>query len=212
MSDQPGQPSEEELRAALEEQLRQLRVEDVLLQTIVTLVNLAGRRLTAEGEKDPEQAKLAIEAVRALLPLSPQEELAPIRDALAQLQMLYVREAQQGGEAPGAAPEQPSAEELEREKARSEDLDASGHLVGIFGGSGFYRFLDDVEEVAVDTPYGPPSARIRIGGSTASASPSCPATATSTSCRRTASTTAPTSGRCARSGCGESSGRRPAAR
>ena len=35
--------------------------------------------------------------------------------------------------------------------------------VGIFGGSGFYRFLDDVEEEAVDTPYGPPSARIRIG-------------------------------------------------
>jgi 5'-methylthioadenosine phosphorylase len=35
--------------------------------------------------------------------------------------------------------------------------------VGIFGGSGFYRFLDDVEEVAVDTPYGPPSARIRLG-------------------------------------------------
>ncbi len=35
--------------------------------------------------------------------------------------------------------------------------------IGIFGGSGFYRFLDDVEEVAIDTPYGPPSARIRIG-------------------------------------------------
>ncbi len=35
--------------------------------------------------------------------------------------------------------------------------------VGIFGGSGFYRFLDAVEEVAVDTPYGPPSARIRRG-------------------------------------------------
>lgn len=42
-------------------------------------------------------------------------------------------------------------------------MDASGDLVGVFGGSGFYRFLDDVEEVAVDTPYGPPSARIRIG-------------------------------------------------
>ena len=43
-------------------------------------------------------------------------------------------------------------------------MDASGqHLVGVFGGSGFYSFLDDVEEVAVDTPYGPPSARIRIG-------------------------------------------------
>ncbi len=35
--------------------------------------------------------------------------------------------------------------------------------VGIFGGSGFYRLLDDVEEVAVDTPYGPPSAHVRIG-------------------------------------------------
>ena len=35
--------------------------------------------------------------------------------------------------------------------------------VGVFGGSGLYRLLDDAEEVAVDTPYGPPSARIRIG-------------------------------------------------
>ena len=42
-------------------------------------------------------------------------------------------------------------------------MDASGYVVGVFGGSGFYRFLDDVEEVAVDTPYGPPSARIRLG-------------------------------------------------
>src|SRR3954467_3042450 len=38
----------------------------------------------------------------------------------------------------------------------------AGQPVGIFGGSGFYRFLDDVEEVAVDTPYGPASARVRI--------------------------------------------------
>jgi 5'-methylthioadenosine phosphorylase len=36
-------------------------------------------------------------------------------------------------------------------------------MIGIFGGSGFYRLLDDVEEVAVATPYGPPSAHIRIG-------------------------------------------------
>jgi 5'-methylthioadenosine phosphorylase len=44
-------------------------------------------------------------------------------------------------------------------------LDTAGqqHVVGVFGGSGFYRFLDEVEEVAVDTPYGPPSARIRLG-------------------------------------------------
>ncbi len=98
------EPSEEELREAL----KQLKVEDVLLQTLVTLVNLAGRRLTVDEEKDVEQAKLGIEAVRALLPLCPEEESKPIRDALSQLQMLYVRESQK-----------PSPEQEERAKARS---------------------------------------------------------------------------------------------
>jgi 5'-methylthioadenosine phosphorylase len=42
-------------------------------------------------------------------------------------------------------------------------MDSAGDIVGVFGGSGFYRFLDDVEEVALDTPYGPPSARVRLG-------------------------------------------------
>ena len=109
-----GQPSEEELRQQLEEQLKQLRVEDVLLQTIVTIVNLTGRKLTVEDEKDVEQAKIGIEAVRALLPLCPEEQVAPVRDALSQLQMLFARESQQ----PEAA-EKPSAEDEEREKARS---------------------------------------------------------------------------------------------
>jgi len=37
-------------------------------------------------------------------------------------------------------------------------------MIGIFGGSGFYRFLDDiVEEIPFPTPYGPPSAPLRIG-------------------------------------------------
>ncbi|MDX6512776.1 MAG: 5-methylthioadenosine phosphorylase, partial [Gaiellaceae bacterium] len=35
--------------------------------------------------------------------------------------------------------------------------------VGVFGGSGFYEFLDDVEEVEVDTPYGNPSAPFVLG-------------------------------------------------
>jgi 5'-methylthioadenosine phosphorylase len=36
-------------------------------------------------------------------------------------------------------------------------------MIGVFGGSGFYRLLDEVEEVPVATPYGPPSAAIRLG-------------------------------------------------
>jgi 5'-methylthioadenosine phosphorylase len=35
--------------------------------------------------------------------------------------------------------------------------------VGVFGGSGFYSFLEDVREVAVDTPYGPTSDRLLVG-------------------------------------------------
>jgi 5'-methylthioadenosine phosphorylase len=35
--------------------------------------------------------------------------------------------------------------------------------IGVFGGSGFYSFLEDVETVAVHTPYGLPSSRLRIG-------------------------------------------------
>jgi 5'-methylthioadenosine phosphorylase len=36
-------------------------------------------------------------------------------------------------------------------------------VIGIFGGSGFYRFLEDVEDVPLATPYGPPSAPVRVG-------------------------------------------------
>lgn len=35
--------------------------------------------------------------------------------------------------------------------------------IGVIGGSGFYAFLDDVTEVAVDTPYGPPSDALLLG-------------------------------------------------
>ena len=34
--------------------------------------------------------------------------------------------------------------------------------IGVIGGSGFYSFLDNVEEIEVDTPYGKPSERIAI--------------------------------------------------
>ncbi|MET8359507.1 S-methyl-5'-thioadenosine phosphorylase [Micromonospora sp. NPDC005171] len=35
--------------------------------------------------------------------------------------------------------------------------------IGVIGGSGFYEFLDDVTEVTVDTPYGPPSDALSVG-------------------------------------------------
>jgi len=35
--------------------------------------------------------------------------------------------------------------------------------IGVFGGSGFYSFLEDAEEVKVSTPYGEPSAPLVVG-------------------------------------------------
>ncbi len=35
--------------------------------------------------------------------------------------------------------------------------------IGVFGGTGFYRFLEGGEELAVQTPYGAPSARLAVG-------------------------------------------------
>ncbi|HZT10257.1 MAG TPA: 5'-methylthioadenosine phosphorylase, partial [Actinomycetota bacterium] len=35
--------------------------------------------------------------------------------------------------------------------------------IGVFGGSGFYAFLNDPEEIVVDTPYGKPAAAVTVG-------------------------------------------------
>ena len=36
-------------------------------------------------------------------------------------------------------------------------------LLGVFGGSGFYEFLDDATEHVVDTPFGSPAAPVMVG-------------------------------------------------
>jgi hypothetical protein len=92
--------SEEELRA-LEAEMEKLTVDDVLLQTLVTTINLGARKAglaAPPGEEHPkrdlEQTRQAIEAARALLPLlEPRhaQELAPVKDALSRLQMAYVQ-------------------------------------------------------------------------------------------------------------------------
>jgi 5'-methylthioadenosine phosphorylase len=48
-------------------------------------------------------------------------------------------------------------------RVEGEQLSGSLAEIGIFGGSGFYSFLDDVEEITVETPYGSPSAPLALG-------------------------------------------------
>ncbi len=105
------QPSEEELRAAYEAELKQIRVEQILFEQVVTLINLGMRKTGmapgTEDERDLGQVRIAIEGVRALTPLLEQaapEQIQPIRDALSQLQLAYVR---LGGSEP-AGPRDPA--------------------------------------------------------------------------------------------------------
>lgn len=132
-----GQPSEEELRAAYEAEIKKIRVEQILLEQLVTLINLGMRRTGlqpgTEDERDPAQVRVAIEGVRALLPLvegaAGPEQAGAIRQALSQLQLAYVRVggAEEGG-APGAgAAGGPSA--------AGEPADASGGTGGPAGGA-----------------------------------------------------------------------------
>lgn len=83
-----NEPTEQQLLEALQ----QIKTEDVVVQTVATLVNLAGQKLSVEGAKDPEEAQKAIDAARHMLPLVPDEAQQPIQNALDQVQMLYVKE------------------------------------------------------------------------------------------------------------------------
>jgi hypothetical protein len=130
--------TEEELRAAYEAELKRITIADVLIQTTVSLVNLTGRRLgLSEGtkdERDLNQARDGIDAVRALLPLIERRgdvNAEPLRDALSQLQLAYAREAGAGGgEAAGAAAprEEGGAGQQQQESGGQGPAQSSGRL------------------------------------------------------------------------------------
>jgi hypothetical protein len=112
MSTSGPEPTEEDMRVAYEAELKRIRVEHVLLEHVVMLVNLGMRRTGlapgTESERDPGQVQLAIEAIRAVMPLVEQtapQQAGQIRQALSQLQLAYVRI---GGLPPAPAGEGPA--------------------------------------------------------------------------------------------------------
>jgi hypothetical protein len=80
--------SEQELLEALQ----QLRVPDLLVQTLSTVSSLAFHRL-AEEQRDLEQVRVAIEALRALVPVIagsvPPELVRDFEQVTANLQLAY---------------------------------------------------------------------------------------------------------------------------
>ncbi len=122
-----GQPSEEDRseidqRAAYEAELSRITSAELMLQAAVSLLNVGSFRLapraaggpgapapgvpSAPSGEDLEQARDAIDGARALLEVlerSVPNEIAPLRNALSQLQIAYARAAQAAGGGPGAA-------------------------------------------------------------------------------------------------------------
>jgi hypothetical protein len=137
---------EERARAAYEAELSRISSSDMMLQAAVSLLNIGARRLTpAEGqaaaarsggsqadagaagtgataERDLDQVRDSIDAVRALLEILERrvpEGLRPLRDALAQLQLAYAREVEAERAAPGQPGQRPDESGARPEPARS---------------------------------------------------------------------------------------------
>ena len=102
------QPDEQELVAQLQAELGKLKVSDLLLQTVYTVSSLGYHRMSGEA-RDLEQARLSIEALRALLPVLqgavPDEALRDFNQVLANMQLAYASAAKDAGEAPKQEPD-----------------------------------------------------------------------------------------------------------
>ena len=98
---------EEQLARELAEELSRLRIEDVLIQTLITISSVGYRRLglteETKDDRDLQQAKLAIDTMTALTPILesvvPEELVRDFNQSVASLQLAYAQAA--GAEADG---------------------------------------------------------------------------------------------------------------
>jgi Domain of unknown function (DUF1844) len=98
---------EERLARELAEELSRLRIEDVLIQTLITISSVGYRRLglteETKDDRDLQQAKLAIDTMTALTPVLenvvPEELIREFNQSVASLQLAYAQAA--GEEADG---------------------------------------------------------------------------------------------------------------
>ncbi len=99
-------PEQEQMLREMEEQMRKVRVEDLVAQSVVSILNLTYRRIAKEDERDLEQARVGIEAIRGMVDVLDPESQREIKNALSQIQVLYAQATGEGGPgAGGAGPE-----------------------------------------------------------------------------------------------------------
>jgi hypothetical protein len=87
-------PSEQDVMAQLQEELRRLKVSDVLVQTVLTVSSLGFHKLERET-RDLDQARLAVESLRALVPVLdgfvPDDAVRDFNQMVANLQLAYAK-------------------------------------------------------------------------------------------------------------------------
>jgi hypothetical protein len=100
---------EEHLAQQLAEELRRLRIEDVLIQTLITISSIGYRRLglteDTKDDRDLQQVKLAIDTMTALTPVLenvvPEELIRDFNQSVANLQLAYAQAAGEGADGEG---------------------------------------------------------------------------------------------------------------
>jgi hypothetical protein len=97
-----SEPSAEQLAEQVMTELRKARVSDLLVESCSVIASLGYAKL-APDTLDLDQARLAIEALKALAPLLPEEPARNIRQVVANLQLAYA-------DAAAAPPPEPQAE------------------------------------------------------------------------------------------------------
>jgi hypothetical protein len=114
-----GAASEAEFAARLEEELKRVKISDVLVQTLYTLSSLGYHKLGTE-HRDLPQARLAIDSLRALLPVlkdaAPAEVVRDFEQVVANMQLAYaaaVKETPKEEPKPGPEEPRPAPEDLE---------------------------------------------------------------------------------------------------
>ena len=99
--EEPQQPpeTEQELVEQLQAELSRLQVSDLLVQTLYTISSLGYHRLSGDN-KDLDQARLAIEALKALVPVLQgtvaDEVVRDFNQVLANMQLAYASAAAEG--------------------------------------------------------------------------------------------------------------------
>ena len=121
-------PEPDEFAARLEEELKRVKISDVLVQTLYTLSSLGYHKLSGE-HRDLPQARLAIESLRALLPVlkgeAPAEVVRDFEQVVANMQLAYASAARDAPKEP-EQPEEPQPEREDLEPVDDEELGGEG--------------------------------------------------------------------------------------